>query len=106
MRQAGITPRRDAIEADEDTYVGSPCGKCGKKERFSGSGGCIYCSRSFVPLDEQVALSMWKADKRPCDFGDLSDAEKQEWIIMAKAARKIIMARIDHAILHLKEQSE
>lgn len=103
MRQKGIAPRRAAIEAGEDEYEGQPCASCGTTERYARSGNCKFCAKSQWPLDTQIAFAMWEAAERPCKWQDLSEEEKEEWIVMARAARERLFAKIRHAVGHLND---
>lgn len=42
------TPRRAAFARGEDRYHATPCKRCGSTERYTKSGNCVSCKRSYA----------------------------------------------------------
>lgn len=103
MRRAGARPRAEALENGDEDYTGQPCAACGSTLRYARSGNCKRCRQTYFTLDEQIALAMWKAADRPCEWQDLDDDEQAEWITMATAARERLLFKINHALRHMND---
>lgn len=44
----GMSPRQQAIQRGDMTYISSPCKIHGKVERYTPSGKCVKCAKASV----------------------------------------------------------